>query len=134
MGPQKGELASLLSRRLVGSCGVGSSSSSSGLVPPALSGPGICDQLREVRPQADQQGSVSWNADRHRPGEGLPGGLLDYQIVGSCGQVPSSPVSIRKDVTVALATHGISGVICALGLHSDASSSVAAEVLLVFFG
>ena len=48
--------------------------------PPALSGPGACHQFGGIRPQADQQGSVSRNADKHQPRDGLSDGLSDYRI------------------------------------------------------
>ena len=74
--------------------------STSGAAPPALSGPGNCHQLGEVRPQAVQQGSLSRDADRHHSREGLSDGLSDYQIPRSCRQVPSLLV------TAAISPHG----------------------------
>ena len=85
VGSSEGDLSSSLPGRSVGDCGVDPSHPPTlWATPPALSGPGDCHQLGEVRPWAVQQGSASWSADRYPQREGLPDRLLDYQVLGSC--------------------------------------------------
>ena len=103
----------------------------SGAAPLALSGPGDCHQLGEVRPQAIQQVSISQNADIHHPRDGLTGRFSDYQIPRYSRQVPFSLVSSREDVATDLWPHGVPGTLCSLGSHMEVPYSVAAEVLLV---
>ena len=84
----------------------------------------------EVKPQAVQHDSVSWNADRHHLREVLSGELGGCQVPRSWGQVPSLPVSC-EDVAIALGPHGVSGELHSPGLCSDVPSSVTAEGLQV---
>ena len=77
--------------------------------PPALSRPGDCHRLGEVRPQSIQQGAVSRDADRHHPREGLSNGLLECQILGSNSQVSVPSVTTREDVATTPGPHGFLG-------------------------
>ena len=74
--------------------------------------------MGDIKPQIIQQGSVSRDADRHQPREGLPKGLLDCHVLGSCRLV-LSPISSGQDVTATARPHGVPGVLCSLGSHSD---------------
>ena len=51
----------------------------------SLQRPGDCHQLGEIGPQVDKESSLSWDADRHHSGYGLPNGLPGYQI-SRCGR------------------------------------------------
>ena len=121
----------VVSRWLVGGCEVSSSpSTTSGATPLALSVPSNCRQLGVFRPWAIQQGSVSWDADRHHLGEGLPDklGLSDFKFWQTSS---SPPVYDCGKVASASRPHGILGAFCFQGPSSDAPSSVAAEDPLV---
>ena len=114
-----------LSGRLASDRGVSSSpSSTSQATPSAPLRPGDCQQLGEVRPQAIQQGSLSWDADRHHPREGLPNGLSYCKIPGSCGQVLSHPTSC-KNVVAASMPLDVYGAAYSQGLCPDGPSSLA---------
>ena len=73
--------------------------------------PRDCHQCGEIRPQADQQGSVSewW---KHHMRKGLSDGLSDYQIAKYGGQVLLSSISTYEDVGADSLPLGLSGIIC----------------------
>ena len=103
----------------------------SGTPPLSVQGQGGCHQLGEIRPRANQQGPISYNADRHYPGEDFSDGLSDCQISRSSRQIPSSVVSFCKDVAADPRLYGLIGTVCSSGQGEDSSPSVAAEVALV---
>ena len=68
----------------------------------SLQNPGNCLQSGETRCRANQQGSIFWDADRHRLGEGLSNGLLDCQILGNGRQLSLSLVFPCEDMAADL--------------------------------
>ena len=73
VGSREGDMTSALSGQLAGDHRVGSSlASTSRATLPALSELGCGHQLGEIRLRAFQHGSVSRDADRRHPREGIP--------------------------------------------------------------
>ena len=74
-----------------------------------------CCQFGEVRLQANQQDSVSWDANRDHPREDLLIRLSYYQILRCSRHIPSAPIPTCEDVAADSRPHGLPGTVYSQG-------------------